>query len=126
MRCPWPSVFCVRRRENAKKHLSRAKVRELLSVFSMLTCFRPENTSSWLKNIFNRYHLFAAGLHFIQCTVSYALMLAAMTYNTWVLVSLAGGFATGYLFFGWFAPKKITSSQTKPLLGENEHDPCCN
>lgn len=99
----------------------------LKTLKSILHARRPETTESWAKNIFNRYHLLAAALHFIQCTVSYALMLAAMTYNTWVLVSLAAGFATGYLFFGWFSPKKTNSTgQTKPLLGENEHDPCCN
>ena len=58
--------------------------------------------------------------------VSYALMLAAMTYNTWVLVSLGAGFATGYLFFGWFKPRKTAVGEEKELLGENEHDPCCN
>ena len=97
------------------------------------------------SNIFEKWHFCASCLHFVQCTVSYALMLAAMTYNTWVihhesstftyygslrwvLISLGAGFATGYFFFAWFSPIKRTSksNQLLPETSENEHDPCCN
>ena len=93
---------------------------------SILHARRPPTSASWCSNIFNRNHLLASLLHFIQCIVSYALMLAAMTYNTWVLVSLGAGFAAGYLFFAWFSPTTSSSKAVVPLLAENEHDPCCN
>ena len=47
---------------------------------------------------------------------------------SWVLISLAAGFATGYFFFAWFAPVRRLSkkNQLLPETADNEHDPCCN
>ena len=56
--------------------------------------------------MFTKYHVVSAALHFIQTIVSYTLMLAAMTYNTWVILSLCAGFGVGHALFGWYTPTK--------------------
>merc|ERR1719427_1507381 len=95
----------------------------LKTLKSICNAKRPPAKDSIFSNIFEKWHFLSACLHFIQCTVSYALMLAAMTYNTWVLISLAAGFATGYFFFAWFSPLKRSSkpNQLIPEIEENEH-----
>merc|ERR1712212_514465 len=100
----------------------------LKTLKSICNAKRPPVNDSICSNIFEKWHFLSACLHFIQCTVSYALMLVAMTYNTWVLISLAAGFPTGYFFFAWFTPLKRISkhNQLLPETGVNEHDPCCN
>lgn len=64
--------------------------------------------------ILNKVHIIQALLHIIQMTISYGLMLVAMTYNYWLFLSLVVGFGFGYLFFGW-----IRSN----VIDRNEH--CC-
>merc|ERR1712061_141071 len=56
---------------------------------------RPICKANCLKSCLNRWQVAGAGLHFIQCVVAYALMLASMTYNTWVYLSLCVGFGLG-------------------------------
>lgn len=37
-------------------------------------------------------------------------MLAFMTYNTWICVSVLAGAGLGYLIFGWITPMAYMSS----------------
>ena len=49
-------------------------------------------------------HVVQTVLHVIQIFVGYMLMLAFMTYNTWMCVSLLIGSGIGYVIFGWITP----------------------
>ncbi|KAM3959327.1 high affinity copper uptake protein 1 [Aphomia sociella] len=46
-------------------------------------------------------HILQTGLHIVQSTASYILMLIFMTYNVWPCLALVLGLAVGYFFFGW-------------------------
>ena len=46
-------------------------------------------------------HLIATGLHFVQMTLAYFLMLIVMTYNTWLCLAVVFGSSMGYFLFGW-------------------------
>jgi copper transporter 1 len=49
----------------------------------------------------DNYHLIQTFLHLLQITVSYILMLIAMTFNLWLLLAIVLGAACGYYCFGW-------------------------
>lgn len=61
--------------------------------------------------ILNKVHILQALLHIIQMTISYGLMLVAMTYNYWLFLSLVVGFGFGYLFFGWIRSNVIDRNE---------------
>ena len=46
-------------------------------------------------------HLIQTVLHTLQVAVGYLLMLAVMTYNVWICLSVVFGAGVGYLLFGW-------------------------
>ena len=46
-------------------------------------------------------HLVSTGLHFIQMTLAYFLMLIVMTYNTWLCLAVVFGASLGYFLVGW-------------------------
>jgi len=52
-------------------------------------------------NLFSRAHAFQTFLHLVSLTLSYFLMLIAMTFNSWLFGSVVGGLAAGYFLFGW-------------------------
>ncbi len=51
-------------------------------------------------------------LHIIQMALSYALMLIAMTYNTYLLIAVILGAGLGHFLFGW---------RRSSVLDHNEH-----
>jgi copper transporter 1 len=51
-------------------------------------------------------------LHIIQMAFSYALMLIAMTYNTYLLIAVILGAGLGHFLFGW---------RRSSVLDHNEH-----
>ncbi|CAG5116249.1 unnamed protein product [Candidula unifasciata] len=53
------------------------------------------------RYILNKGHLLQTLMYLLQFIGGYALMLAVMTYNIWILISVLAGFGLGYLFFGW-------------------------
>lgn len=55
----------------------------------------------YYKKIFNGLHYVQTVLYFIQVTLAYFLMLAFMTYNFWICLSILLGLATGFFFFGY-------------------------
>lgn len=57
-------------------------------------------------------HIVQTGLHVVQATSSYILMLIFMTYNLWPCLALVLGLGVGYFFFGW---RKST------VVDANEH-----
>ena len=46
-------------------------------------------------NLFSRAHAFQTFLHLVSLTLSYFLMLIAMTFNSWLFGSVVGGLAAG-------------------------------
>ncbi|XP_067635734.1 high affinity copper uptake protein 1 isoform X2 [Eurosta solidaginis] len=46
-------------------------------------------------------HLYQTGLHLIQVTLSFMLMLIFMTYNVWLCIAVVFGAAVGYFLFCW-------------------------
>ena len=59
--------------------------------FHVIFCSSICAPSHWLQTF----------LHFIQVTVSYALMLIFMTYNGYLAISILIGASLGYFVFGW-------------------------
>lgn len=55
--------------------------------------------------IFSVPHLIQSGLHVCQVILSYTLMLAFMTFNIWICLSILMGAGIGYFMFYW---RKIT------------------
>jgi copper transporter 1 len=45
-------------------------------------------------------HLIQTLLHVFQFTISYLLMLVAMTYNYWLFLAILIGIAIGFFLFG--------------------------
>jgi len=54
-----------------------------------------------LNHMFTRTHLLQTFLHIVQVSTSYMLMLAFMTYNVWIALSIILGVGTGYLLWAW-------------------------
>ncbi|XP_004531142.1 high affinity copper uptake protein 1 isoform X3 [Ceratitis capitata] len=46
-------------------------------------------------------HLYQTGLHILQVTLSFMLMLIFMTYNVWLCIAVVLGAAVGYFLFCW-------------------------
>jgi len=65
----------------------------------------PRRNSSAIKvlqtSMLSKTHFLQTLLHLVQMTLSYFLMLVAMTYNTWLFGAVVAGAATGYFLFGW-------------------------
>lgn len=56
---------------------------------------------SEFRRAFGGYHLLQTVLHILQVTLSYALMLIAMTFNIWLFLAVVFGAGAGHLLFGW-------------------------
>jgi len=52
-------------------------------------------------SICSKIHFYQTFLHFVQITLSYALMLIFMIYNVWLCLAVVVGAAFGYFLFGW-------------------------
>lgn len=59
-----------------------------------------------LNRFFDVLHLAQTGLHLIQMFISYLLMLAVMTYNVYMFISILAGLTAGHFLF----------ARTRPLL----------
>ncbi|GAB6021886.1 hypothetical protein CHUAL_006052 [Chamberlinius hualienensis] len=53
------------------------------------------------KRIMSPGHFAQTGLHVLQVTISYFLMLVFMTYNVWLCISVVIGAGVGFFLFGW-------------------------
>ncbi|XP_070581959.1 high affinity copper uptake protein 1-like [Ptychodera flava] len=60
-----------------------------------------DQSESCLASMFSCYHIMQTFLHLIQVTISYALMLVAMTYNVWMFLSVVSGLVVGHFLFAW-------------------------
>ena len=49
----------------------------------------------------NVNHFIQTGLHIVQFTLSYFLMLIFMTYDAWLCIAVAAGTGVGFFIFGW-------------------------
>lgn len=56
--------------------------------------------SSYFKNLLSFDHIVQTLIHVIQFTISYFLMLAFMTFNYWLCLSIIVGIGIGYFLFG--------------------------
>ena len=54
----------------------------------------------YLLNILSMKHIIQTFLHVLQFAIGYFLMLAFMTYNYWICLSILIGIGIGYFFFG--------------------------
>jgi len=53
------------------------------------------------KRILSINHFAQTGLHIVQVTLSYFLMLIFMTYNVYLCVAVVAGAGVGFFIFGW-------------------------
>jgi len=60
-------------------------------------------------NILSKTHFIQTLLQLVQVTLSYFLMLIAMTYNSWLFGAVVTGATAGYFIFGW---KKTVMMET--------------
>lgn len=52
-------------------------------------------------NMLSQTHFVQTILHMVQFTLSYFLMLIAMTFNSWLFGAVVAGATAGYFLFGW-------------------------
>lgn len=52
-------------------------------------------------NMLSPTHFIQTLLHMVQFTLSYFLMLIAMTFNSWLFAAVVAGATAGYFLFGW-------------------------
>ncbi|CBY31341.1 unnamed protein product [Oikopleura dioica] len=57
---------------------------------------------TYAQKLFNRWHIINTILSLLQNVLSYALMLAFMTFQTWICVSILLAHMVGYFVFGVF------------------------
>ena len=55
----------------------------------------------WLKEMFSMIHGINTLIHTTQIAMGYILMLAVMTFNLWIIMSILLGSAVGFFIFGW-------------------------
>lgn len=55
----------------------------------------------WLRQMFSVLHLLSTVVHVFQVIIGYALMLAVMTMNVWLVVAVISGAGCGYFLFSW-------------------------
>uniref|UniRef100_A0A1I8GRC7 Copper transport protein n=1 Tax=Macrostomum lignano TaxID=282301 RepID=A0A1I8GRC7_9PLAT len=56
-------------------------------------------------------HALQTGLHALQISLSYALMLVFMTYSVWLCLAVILGSTLGYFLFGWLRRTTIDISE---------------
>lgn len=61
---------------------------------------KPAKQKSYLSKMFSFEHIIQTALHFVQYTISFFLMLAFMTFNYWICLSILIGLAIGYFLLG--------------------------
>lgn len=74
---------------------------------SQTTVVTESRGQSPRSRIFNWHHFLQTGLHVVQVTVSYFLMLIFMTYNVWLCLAVVLGAGFGYFVFGWMINKVV-------------------
>lgn len=62
---------------------------------------KKRGANLYFKRIFNGEHLLQTISYLIQVSIAYFLMLAFMTYNYWICLSILLGLGVGYFFFGY-------------------------
>jgi Ctr copper transporter family len=60
--------------------------------------------------ILSKMHLAQTGLHAIQLSISYLLMLVFMTYNFYLCLSVIIGAGIGYFAYAWCRPASASPS----------------
>jgi copper transporter 1 len=55
----------------------------------------------WIRQMFSLIHVVSTLLHVVQVTLGYALMLAIMTFNVWMVLAVVSGAGLGYFAFSW-------------------------
>ena len=59
------------------------------------------DTFSFRARILSLPHTIQTMLHIVQMTISYLLMLIAMTFNTYLFIAVILGAGLGHFLFGW-------------------------
>ncbi|XP_013394205.1 probable low affinity copper uptake protein 2 isoform X2 [Lingula anatina] len=80
----------------------------------------PTNVDQIVKRKI-KYHIGMSLLHVAKVVVAYVVMLAVMSYNAWVFVTVVIGSALGYLIFGAIQ-HKITTADTPDTHVINNQD----
>jgi len=63
------------------------------------------------KRMMSLSHFIQTMLHMLQVFIGYLLMLAFMTYNAWICISVIVGAGLGYFVFGWRSPSVSSSGE---------------
>lgn len=79
---------------NEAVKLGRAKIQVKMKPkqFLNITC---------AQKLFNGWHFLQTFLHLLQMVISYTLMLAFMTFQAWICISILIGSTVGYFLLGW-------------------------
>lgn len=75
-------------------------------------CDPPVKT--FKESALSKAHIVQSIMYLIQLTVSYLLMLVAMTFNLWLFIAIIAGAFCGYFTFGWVRQRTIDDAD------------CCN
>ncbi|CAF1142160.1 unnamed protein product [Adineta ricciae] len=65
------------------------------------TCSPSQNRTQTMGRLFSMAHIVQTLLHILQMTLSYGLMLVAMTFNTYLFFAVVLGAGMGHFLFGW-------------------------
>ena len=71
--------------------------------------------------MFSLPHLILTGLHMLQMTLAYFLMLIVMTYNSWLCGAVILGSTLGYFCFGWRKTSIVDVSESQPTTASTGH-----
>ncbi|RNA32773.1 high affinity copper uptake 1-like [Brachionus plicatilis] len=93
----YEALKLFRDRITASKLVKRHKV-EMESSTSKTQCSTKQQ--SYKEKLLSTEHFIQTILHVIQFTISYFIMLAFMTYNYWLCLSILIGIGIGFFFFG--------------------------
>jgi len=80
----------------------------------LIPTVKPEGVRFNRARLLSVNHVIQSLLHIVQMTISYLLMLVAMTFNSWLFFAIVLGAGVGHFLFAW-----LRSS----VLDHNEH---CN
>jgi len=70
----------------------------------------------YCHRLISKYHILLTITHLLQVVISYALMLAVMTFNSWMFLAVILGFVMGYMLLSPLAIEQL----------EDDDHSCCN
>ncbi|UJR31069.1 hypothetical protein I4U23_018579 [Adineta vaga] len=93
----WFAVFLIAILYEALKSVRDSLTRR----DSCATCSPTQTPQRTVARLLSIPHIVQTLLHILQMTISYGLMLIAMTYNTYLFFAVILGAGMGHFLFGW-------------------------